>query len=842
MQQCLDPAERRSICLGILEAVGSFLDSWSELEDQAGLNHEFLRQTLSNIVQVLGLGDPQLRHQLWDAVQSIGYSPECCTVLLNFLPATILPQTEKDDKEALILILNHVFDEDSRMVAPVLECLTNICRSGGIEARHVFQFAYEKLPKEHESRIHLVIKTLVEHITSEMNAKTVVEAVRTELRSVEETESPEEYIVPTLKVFIDMWNQGEAELFFEVYLNVLEGLANCRKTPAGEDRLVVVDMIVLLLTTGRSKCRHQVEHIMDRALCASYFKSEMLSLFLSDEVWDSTMETLVGNLLSLAITALLAPTRHKDANDMKVILGPIKEFVSSVFAAVGDDTEPSKCLVTAMLHLTDELLSDDTDSDANSNADVAAKDATGDGSNGVHIVCSEIFGILNNAAMQIPKTLARFRDRIVEKLTSTRSSRRYSDATLCHLCALICNLEFEGMATGHVFETMHSTVALQQLLFSPPSIFPSNPQHDINRIRHGFLLASEMLSHSRIRSSLSAHATWSMLKTILLPSDNNMINHLIGLQGLKVARAISTGRSADALIISDIFQTITHMLSNARLIQYVSGYNERQRMHVAQAYTKPEAYFKSTTVNQNSRMMMFCFDAFLRDPALVAPSSWKKVNQWVFELIDTYLEIGRRQGISRGKRRWTPRPWIDAAIELQVLDTSTFKIRNSRQRRFFDFLHREMSRSDVTSSGNFPSDLRQKVIYDLTKALGNDRDLDEIIRSMFRLTLSLIISLAMSAAILNNTYGHYKDIIQDRESAENSGRDACTMIHYQLAKLYDLRRRCNLVEKVLRLMGSLKRKFKKRPGKRTKKRVVDDEPSKQSVSSYAMNVSFERPL
>jgi hypothetical protein len=63
-----------------------------------------------------------------------------------------------------------------------------------------------------------------------------------------------------------------------------------------------------------------------------------------------------------------------------------------------------------------------------------------------------------------------------------------------------------------------------------------------------------------------------------------------------------------------------------------------------------------------------------------------------------------------------------------------------------------------------------------------------------------------------------------------------------LAKLYDLRRRCKLLDRGLRSMASLKRKSKKRPGRRGKKEKSGsgEAPSKQSVSSITLCIFIER--
>eukprot|EP00980_Cylindrotheca_fusiformis_P024387 scaffold11809_cov128-Cylindrotheca_fusiformis.AAC.26 len=838
LQQCSDVVGRRSFSIGILEAVGSFLVSWSELEDTSGMPDAFIRKVLLNVIQVLGVGAPQLRDSLWNTFQSSWHAPECCEMVLQFLPATILPQTDKEDKERFLQLLKQVFDEDSRLVSPILDCLSTMCKSGGLEKRHVFQFAYDKLPKEHESRIHLVIKTLVEHISNDRNAKAAVEAVRTEMRSIEDTGSPARYIVPTCKLLIEAWNQGEDELFFNIYMTVLGGLGN----NGMEDRLGVVDVVVLLLSTRKVKIRHTTQIVMEWILSGSHLKSETISLFLCDEVWGSIGEELAEDLISISCILLTAPIRNPENIDIAAAWSFIKHFMNCVFVAIGDSNESSRRLVTSMLLLTDELvLGVNT---ATKTIVGAATENSGVGEAEVfHGASSEIFDILSTNANQIPRTLARFKDRLFHQLLTTRSSRLHTDFTLRRLCALICNLEAATNDDGYSFETLPSVTALQRLLFSPPSVFPSDRRHSIDRIRHGFLLAREILSHSRLQGTPSVYYTWRMLKSVLLPQNKKMIEPSIGLEGLEVARILSSN-SSDTSLKHDVFQTTTHILSNTRLIHYVSEYNERQRKHVAQAYTKRDEFFKSENENHKKRKMIFCFDAFLRDPTLVEPSEWRKVNQWIFNLVDTYLAIGRQTELYRGQRRWSPRPWVEAAIEYHIFDGRAQTLRNARQKRFFDLLHKEIGCSDVSSPRISPN-VREREIYDLSRVLANDRDLEQIMRSMFRLALTLIISLAMTAAILNNAHEQCKDALHGREGNEATGTEkwASSLIHFQLAKLYDIRRKCNILDKVLRSMGLLKRKRAKRAGRRTtnEKRVLDEE-SVQKTSAVLSSLAELRAI
>ena len=242
IRQSSNKEDRRSACIGILEGVASFLSSWSELsDDTTKLPRLFLYQTISKIIRILGPGNSLLRENLLDIIQS-EISEECRQIILDFLPATILPRSDQDEKVELLETLSNIYDTHGKAVAPVLDCLNSICRSGGLSQRDVFKFALQKLPSEHESRIHFVIKCLLENIENEVNARMVIEATRIEMQSTEETGSPESYIAPTCKLLVEFWNKAESKIFVETYLSYLEELV---KSKSKQERLLVLDMFVI---------------------------------------------------------------------------------------------------------------------------------------------------------------------------------------------------------------------------------------------------------------------------------------------------------------------------------------------------------------------------------------------------------------------------------------------------------------------------------------------------------------------------------------------------------------------------------------------------------------------
>jgi hypothetical protein len=831
LQQSRDIEDRRSLCIDILDAVGSFLDSWSKLEDKSGLPFRFLRHTLANIVRELGAGNSQLRENLLDILQSTINCPECSQVILDFLPATVLPHTDQDEKQELTQILKQVFDSSAASVSPILDCLANLCSSGGVTQRDVVQFALEKLPKEHESRIHFLVNSLIGHIMNPKNARPVVEAIRAEMRSIEEETASAELIIPTCTLLVDLHKQRNSEMFFQIYLEILEDRTDKQKST--EEKLITIDMVVMLLTIDDSKHLGRIQRILDQALLYHHLELETISLLLGDELWQTVSMKLMNHLLSLTTNILLAPLRIRQISGIQKALGSINYFVLAVFHAFKDDCNAAGKLISLMLSLSNELrvehgsaaitrpeksLSSPVTIESHVKADVCQS------------VCTEIFEIFRVISKQKPHFFAPFKTILHYQLTSTSIN---CDATLRKLCALICNLEDAEMGNNGVFEITNSVLILRTLLFSS-TVTHSDVKNDTKRCIHGLVFASEMLSSSSISDS-SDNQIWNMVKSILLPPSSGIINPQVGLNCLPIVRIMFHRGSERYSRITprEVFQTMSNALSNSRLVQYVTDYSEREKKHVAQAYTERGPFFKSeATKKKKTRKMVFCFDSFIRDPSFVDPSSWKSVNQWVFELVDTYLSIGRKAELSSGKQ-WTPLPWLEAAIEFQLLDLSKVKTANKNHRRFFDCLHGEMSSNDVMSLDRLSSLAREKEISDLMKNLKNDRELEYIVRSLFLLALSLILSLAMVAAILNNSYEQYKDTLNDQE--DEQVQEKTEILQYQLAKLYDLRRRCQLLDKALRTVLLMNRKPKN--GLRGKRKHTKKNSStfEQSVSIHSIN-------
>lgn len=803
IRQSQDLEKKRLGCVDVLEEIESFLVAWAEFEDSSGLPELRLRQTISWVVSVLGPGDPQLRDHLWDTLLATGASTACRLVVMDFLPVTIPLGTNEDERLELVRILKQVFNDDSNLVEPVLECLDSIHEVGGLEKRDIFQFALDMLPKEHESRIHLIIRFLVKQISNDKTARTVVEATRVELQAIEETQSPDGFVLPTCHLFCELWNTKESKIFFNTYLDVLLGGMNLD----GEEysQVLVVDMVVLLLANTQFKYHKIVQRIIFSGLLDSFVASASPCLLLHNGMWKKLRTPLlVESLVSLCTTALSMPFRTMQMERIQKHLNTTKLFIGLVFRALQDGVDAGTKLSVSLINLANETIKAATKS--NSQSALGASDLSV-----AQAICTCIFTALNMAVSEGPGALACSKAYLRKNLLLDFANTQYSDVALDQACAILCKLEEkydQKIEKKGVFQQ------LQSLLFCPTNSVPFSEKQTLHKCRVGFLLASAIIQNMADLDENSISNIWKMLKTVLLPQNKNMVNPSIGLLGLGVARKLCASTKTSASMKSRIFHTITHMVSKTKLIQYTTSFEERGRGHIALAYADQERGIKSRKPSK-ARKIVFCFDPIVQDDTLLDSSCWRSMCEYVLTLIDTYLAIGRHSKDSAPSQSWTPKPWIEGAIELPLIEMTKLKIPTTKKNALYDQLKEEMNRG-VEHLHAFSPNNTEKLLVDLTKCIKTDVDFTEIIHSMLRLTLSLILGQSISVAVINNTYEQYEGLLKDKNDVfpREKRIEALELIHYQLAKLYDQRKRTRMMQKLLKVMIS--RKSGKRNGPKRK--------------------------
>lgn len=865
---------RRISCISILDAVDEFLGVWEEeLEEFSGLPRDFLRQTLSKVVRELGPGNADLRESVFSTLQSTT-SKECRQIILDFLPLAMPLRNDRENKVEVLQILKIGFEEDPSIVAPVLECLSAMRNSGRLMGKDIFQFIVQVILKvPDESPFHNMIRCLIENITSQNDAIIAVEVVRTELRSVEELGSivNERCIASIAEELLILKNEGNSCLFFEVYLSVLEDIlrenADTKGTSLGGEPLIAVDIVIILLYLECGERSGQVERMFDAALTQSSLSLDMLCFLLralvqekrTSEITsgplfeDSTRSdlfiSLLDSLVSLALFLLLSPIRIREFEKVSTLT---KGFVLDLLLKL--DQERQRRLISSMMHLDEELFRNINETSVESTIKPVFESKghfTDPSENNIRKVCIVVFEILNGVAKKSIQTMIPFKQVLVNKLRSGDFIEEYHDDTLQQLCSLISYLEASRhkatMETDQVVPDVFLTI--RRLLFSQPRIVsPSDElRNDASCIR-GLVLATTVVSGNHL-SHAKTLTVWQSVRMVLLPSTNRSINPRVGLYALKFVRVLARWNKKDnvetfSFIEQQIFQTMTRVLSNSRIIQYVTSFDERQKEDSTLYYTERPPFFGIGARKRKVRKMIVSFKTFFPDKFTVSPSGWKDSSQWVFDLVDTYLSIGRTVSLSsENKGGWSPHPWVEAALEVPRLDISRLKAIGTRQRRSLQLMQKELSSRDISNCNDTLSDGLDKDVSDMIRNTKDSNDFEEMLHSMFRFTLSLILGLTMTAAVLNNTYRRYRDILRDIEDNSSCGKkmEALKQLQHQLVKIYDLRRMCQSMQRMFLSMTTTTRYLSSKAGKKRKRGKSQRGPSVgNKVSLNVFQSFFER--
>jgi hypothetical protein len=603
-------------------------------------------------------------------------------------------------------------------------------------------------------------------------------------------------------------------------------------------------MVVLLIHKERPDHSGHVEKMLDAAVTHLGLSLDMLSLLLravmgqqraaealpsalsEDSMRPNLCTSLLDSLISLSFFLLLAPVRIRDFDSTHGVSTLTKEFVVTLLLELGHESQGR--LISSLLHLDEELYKNLNETNASRPANPVSetRNRCTDTSGNIQMVCSMMFEVLASAAKKNPQIMIPFKQVLINKLKSSEWIGEYADGALQHLCALISFLEGSSHKQRGGTEQVVSDVFLtiRSLLFSPSNDFPPDERKNIDRCVRGLVLAVEVvagdhLSHAKILT------IWQSVQTILLPPTNRIVNPRVGLYALKFVRTLrewnrgNNNKKSASTVDKQIFQTTTHVLSNSRVIQYVTSYNERQKEHTALGYTERPSFFESGARKRKFRRMVFCFEAFSRDKSMVCPSSWRDTSRWVFDVVDTYLTIGRTASLSSettSKGKWSPHTWVEAAVEYPLVDLSRLKATSTRQRRALDLMRKEMSSRDISSCNGALSDGFDRDICDMIKSMKKKHELEEMLQSMFRFTLSLILGSTMTAAVLSNTYERYMSILKDQDDKTSfqEKTEAAKQLQYQLVKIFDLRRRCQYMQRTFRSIALTSRTLPKARRKR----------------------------
>lgn len=611
------------------------------------------------------------------------------------------------------------------------------------------------------------------------------------------------------------------------------------------DTCLFLDFVVLLVLSQRTDHVDDVERIWDAWIASDTFPfatlTSVLSTFCSEAASASLVQTKIPHpsapqqeqepsllsyfhlapaLLQLCIFLMLAPARvgMMPATRTARFVEQAQAFALDLHDQL--DRERQSELVQSMLHLTEELAFHHHHhrskpqltprkrkrSEQHFIHTTETPNQLGPEWKSRHSVHSCIHGFLKSLAETSPGSLLRFKHILLARLTSPTSDGLgdcHEESSTRKLCSILAHLVQSDRTDG--LEVSEVMMALQKLLFSSTRLFGGATGDNTHAVR-GLLLATEMLRATCLGQEDQKRVQEWVLR-ILLPPTRRMIDPELGspgLQFLEVWMNLEKKEKAahdKSQSSKNVFQHFRILLANTGLIQRLENYLQRSgktsSFVLAYADAPRDVIGDLNSTKKQSNAMVFCLSYFNRRADYMAPSKWLSTARWVFDLVDTYLRLGRETAA----QNWRPEGWLLATIEIPKAQDLMiiFDESGELKSRYFNF------------------DLMQNLLNcavaepNLTKTLSLSTA-RQCLSLLISLSASFWIGITLSCAVLKNTFAHWTELYGFKNDLKRERRAHLTkLIQYQMTKIFDMRKRALFLEAIFQ---ALKKRFSRRSNNR----------------------------
>jgi hypothetical protein len=658
-------------------------------------------------------------------------------------------------------------------------------------------------------------------------------------------------------------------LIREAYMHVLDSElkevveqhnSNDESGSSKDDAFLLCDLGVLLILLERPCDADSAQTILDSLVGLSIFPFDKLSrlMRLATDTNNSELDgirgqspggassilhlSLISSFMTMCARLLQAQDRIPRFVAPVRILEPTKDFSIEFLRRI--DREQQTRFLRRLLDLSEDRSTVSPVED-NTRPIVQRTDLRNPQRAGKENVCSTInavYEILSVLVKEEKGILAPYKHIFLARLASSGAGSTFNYFPVKNMSIILSLLvDVQPEAAMNTRVSAPEVLMTHRLLFSPP--FPPHLRgrkssgHMVGLIFAGELVRSSGLSQ-KDRKDIQE---W--VRRILLPVSRRVVDPETGSYGLNFLRSLrdandrhGTGDAISLSLDQLVFQTMKMVLANTGLVQMATFYQQRRKRKSALGYTRRLPCFSLDTKNQKFRSIVFSVSLLIRDQSLLHPTGWSKANQWVFDLVDTYLEMGRR--VSEGSKskggKWIPHGWLEAAIEFPTVDFSMLKASNQKQKSVLAWMHTQLCKYDLCVESLLVPKCTEKDLRDLLAQLNGGEEFTEFLQSMLRFAFSLILGLGLSAAVLKNTYDHYQDHTNDKrnETLRKDNSQYLRLIQYQLIKIYDMKRKCTSVELVFRAMNAASRRTKQaiRKGKKNSARVEPTNTEGVSIS------------
>jgi hypothetical protein len=867
----------------VLVAIDKFIRSWDELlldaghddsgsdtgSDSVQLPVDFLLVKFSCAAETLGYGNVDLREQLLETLKSVG-SSRCRQVVLDFLPATLPPAVHRDvddgitrehsasrkQKKEVLSALKFVLDDDTSCMCQILRTLSIMTELGLMAARDGILFVVEILPKVPETDLHLVIQFLLKHIEDREDARIAVESIRVELSLLEKTDISDMAAVADL--FGDFQNgdyQG-SEFFLNEYVLMLEKIVKNHKTfhrandkgmkLEHKERLSTFDFAFILLNNSSSIVGERIKTFIADGI---YEDLQVLPRLgpsrLADLVGRNTLcqnrnepaitlssnvrDRVLASLVDFSMGLLLSPLRNSRTNDFEIMFLGTQEFILEVLVVLDESFQ--RMLISSMIGLTKKLLTHSSQSTQNHTGSTRSSDVIQKLQQTSLLVCSNIYKILGSVIDQQPGCILEFQDALIHLLKEDCLDFNNNESTLRNLCIVVTKLDAK-YANKHTVE-MQRLLTCRSLMFSPSRDFSSSAGITTRRRCVKGLIFADTLIQDRNIDDCALETIWSFVAKLLASPSSKMVHPEIGLHGLQIAQRLHREPSRSPTC-KKLFQCITQVLTNSRVVRYCDDtkVGNQKADTLLLAYTKVPPFVSPDSPQRNFRKMKFCFNSFFCDEhAWMNPSYWERSCSWIFNLLDSYLAIGRTP-------KWIPQAWIRGQFEIPLIAVQSIA-GSSREKRNVEAIQMEFAANkDFQNNTASASAGLEKHLIELIKGIKKHSTKVEVLRSVYRLAFSLLLALSLSAAVLTNTFDHFRRMLEgDSRERGQEDRKACySLLEFQLLKIYDLKQKCRSMERIFHFVVTRNRRVARRS---LKKRTRSSRGKIQFVETSVRSLLFQ---
>ncbi len=737
---------------------------------------DFLRATVSRILREIGPGDTLFRTS-W-----LGILRRCNSIMglqfaLEFLPSALLPLQGKETDatiQQVLRLLESTAERNRDAMTPIFDCIHRLAAINRITQRDAFQFCIHHLNAPEND---VAILCLLDHATEE-DWPQAVEAIRSIALS-DKLEDGLPYTCSAISVLHNRLRGGNDAPFFNEYLASVEDSFS----DANPIKLSTLDLVILLLHRDHSEDGSSVESAFEEmvssgAICFQSLSS--LSQLITSSEKDH-FDHLVWLMIFLCVTPLRSPSL------VEVALPLAKDF--GIDLVLKSDLDEKERIVSALLQCYEDCLEccNETSKDVEEPPG-KTKSSTIPGA------LSVMYEILFAVAKETPEALLEHNLSIIRSLR-TDGLERETVQYICKLVVLVSN-HTKVKDIKDEFLYFDPTLVVRELLFS-------NDCDGVGRSDlcvRGLMLICEMMAFGHLKPA-EVSLLWESVRQVLLPPTNRLVDPRIGIEGLRALRIFhswseTTTMNAAIVLSPGIFPTMTSILMNTRLVKY-SASLDRSKVGITLGYSnRPVCFNVGGSKQRKFHKMIFSFSALLIDRDFSSPSRWELSNRWTFDLIDTYLTLGR----TKSKGKWIPHAWVEAAFEFSSTHISSLRAINARQQRTMDVVEGVLNDFDACTESVTSKASSHRDFVGVLKQMKKKSERTRIAQSLLRCALSHSLGLAMTGAILWNTHAHYNAVltIEDDETGQQQRLEAIRLMQYQLAKIYDLVGKCQIMEAVFR--------------------------------------------